>query len=208
MPQSVIYWQYMASYNLSILAKRLLESEFGLLDSKTLKAVIGVEDKRSYYRIVKTLINANLLTRIEKDAYLVSGKNVNQFAIGNFLYQPSYISLESALNHWGILSQFPFEVTSMTPKRTTTKTYADTVYSYSHLASKYFGMFTKQNGMLLATPEKALFDQVYMASKGLRLLNFDEYDLTGLKKKSVMAVCQQLKADTQIMSIMSNLFES
>lgn len=198
----------MASYNLSILAKKLLESEFGLLDSKTLRAVIGVNDKRSFYRIVKTLINANLLVRIEKDAYLVSGKNVHQFAIGNFLFQPSYISLESALNHWGILSQFPFEVTSMTPKKTTTKTYADTAYSYSHLASKYYGMFTKQNGILLATPEKALFDQVYMATKGLRLIDFDEYDLTGLKKKSVLAVCQQLRADTRIVSIMENLFRN
>lgn len=196
----------METYNRTLLTQRLLDADFSLLNSQTLKAVLGIEDNRSYYRVVKNFIDSGILIRIEKDAYCVVGKKPDQFAICNFLYQPSYVSLESALNYWGILSQFPFEVTSATPKKTVSKVFSDTVYSYTHLASKYYGMFTKHNNILIALPEKAIFDQVYLASKGLRSLNFDEYDLTKVTKKSVLAVCQQLQADNRVIASVETLF--
>ena len=62
-------------------------------------------------------------------------------------------------------------------------------------------MFTKKDGMLIALPEKALFDQIYFASKGIRLINFNEYDLKNINKRRFFEICKQLKADSNIMNL-------
>lgn len=86
----------------------------------------------------------NVLVSIEKNKYLVKGKNVSTFEIANFLYQPSYISLETALNFWGILSQFPYEITSVTLKKSVVKKFDDKVYTYSKISSKYYGFLLRR----------------------------------------------------------------
>lgn len=197
----------MESYSLSLLTKKLLESGITLISSKTLKGLLGVKSERTYYRIVNDFIKSNLLTSIEKNKYYVTGKNVDTFEIANFLYQPSYISLESALNYWGILSQFPFEITNITSKKSVTKKFDGKIYNYSHIAPKYFGMFTKNNNILIALPEKALFDQFYLASKGLKSINFDEYELKNINMKTFFEICSQLNADKNMMALVKKIIK-
>jgi len=194
----------MESYNLGGLTKRLLESGINLVNTNTLKQILGIKNERTFYRIVKDFITNDILINLEKNKYGVTGKNISSFEIANFLYQPSYISLETALNYWGILSQFPLEITNITAKKSLTKRFDGKVYTYSHLASKYFGMFTKRDKVLIALPEKALFDQLYLASKGLKTVNFDEYDLTHINKKRFAAICKQLKADKNIIKYVNH----
>ncbi|MDP3917752.1 MAG: hypothetical protein Q8Q30_01080 [Candidatus Woesebacteria bacterium] len=191
----------MESYNLGVLTKRLLESELDLLTSKTLNKLLEIKNERTFYRIVNDFVKNNILISIEKDKYYVAGKNVNSFKIANFLYQPSYVSLETALNYWGILSQFPFEISSITIKKSVSKKFDQKTYVYSHISSKYFGMFTKKEGMLIALPEKALFDQIYLVSKGIKPDNLDEYDFKNVNRKRFFEVCKQLKADGNIMNL-------
>lgn len=197
----------MESYSLSLLTKKLLESGLTLINSKTLKDILGIKSERTYYRIVSDFIKNGVLINIEKNKYCVTGKNIDTFEIANFLYQPSYISLETALNYWGILSQFPFEITNVTSKKNITKKFDEKIYSYSHINSKYFGMFTKKNNMLIALPEKALFDQIYLASKGLKSINFDEYDLGNINVKTFLDMCRQLKADKNIMELVKKIIK-
>lgn len=197
----------MESYNLGLLTKKLLESEFSLYSSKTLRDILEINNERSFYRVVNDFIKNGILTNIERNKYSLVGKNVDTFELANFLYQPSYISLESALNFWGILSQFPFEITSITSKKSFTKHIDDKVFNYSHISPKCFGMFIKKNNILIATPEKALFDQLYLASKGLKTINFDEYSLDNINKKSLLEICKQLNADTSLLKLCSQLFK-
>ncbi len=195
----------MESYSLSLLTKKMLESEFSLVNSQTLKKLLGVKKERTYYRIVKDFIKNKVLINLERDKYLITGKKAHTFEIANFLYQPSYVSLETALNHWGILSQFPFEITSITSKKTTSKKFEGKMYNYHHLAPKYFGMYTKKDKGLIATPEKALFDQLYLASKGIKVINFDEYDLKNIKSRIFVQICKQLGADKKIIDLFGNI---
>jgi predicted transcriptional regulator of viral defense system len=195
----------MESYNLGILVKKLIESEMKLVSSKTLKELLNIKNERTFYRITNDFIKNKILVNIEKNKYLVTGKNTTSFEIANFLYQPSYISIETALNYWGILSQFPFEVTNITSKKNVVKEYDEKKYTYSHISSKYFGMFTKKEGMLIALPEKALFDQIYLVSKGIKLANFDEYDLTNINTKKLFEICRQLKADHNIINLVKKI---
>lgn len=191
----------MESYNLGVLTKKLLESGINLASSKTLKEILGVKNERTFYRIVNDFIENKILINLEKNKYCLTGKNTGSFELANFLYQPSYISLETALNYWGILPQFPLEISNVTSKKSVTKKFDGKIYAYSHLANKYFGMFTRKDKALIALPEKALFDQIYLASKGIKTVDFDEYDLTNINGKIFLEICRQLKADDKIISL-------
>lgn len=196
----------MESYNLGILTKKLFESELKLINSRTLKDLLQINNERTFYRIVSDFIKNKILISIEKNKYQVVGKNTTSFEIANFLYQPSYISLETALNYWGVLSQFPFEITSITLNKNATKKFDDKIYTYSHFSNKYFGMYIKKDNFLIAVPEKALFDQIYLASKGIKVINFDEYDLKNINNKAFFEIMKQLKADKNTFSLAKNIF--
>lgn len=191
----------MGTYNLSLLTKKLLDSEFNLVSLETLKNILEIENERSFYRVVGEFVKNGILTNFERNKYLIEGKNADTFEVANFLYQPSYISLETALNYWGVLSQFPFEVTSVTSKKTVNKTFGEKIYGYRHMDKKYFGMFIKKNKALIALPEKALFDQFYLVSKGIKTVNFDEYDFGNINKKEFLRLCSQLNASKKIISL-------
>jgi len=170
------------SYNLSIITKKILESEFIVLNGRVLQDITDIRNKASFSSIIKNLISSKILLRLEKDKYLVNNRSVDLFNLANLLYSPSYISFETALNFYGILSQFPYELSSATSRKTAEKKINDQQYSYTHLKPDLFFGFVKKNGILIANPEKALLDQIYLAQKGFKKINLEEYDFSTIKK--------------------------
>ena len=93
------------------------------------------------------------------------------FVLANFIYVPSYISLETALNCYGIIPDIPFGITSVTIKKTKSfkiKNYG--AFYYHHLKpALFFGYKTvvveKNYSYNIALPEKALFDYFYLKAK-------------------------------------------
>lgn len=195
----------MKTYDTSILVKKLYETNLSLLNSRTLMDLFGIKNRRSFFQILLRFQENNLIRKIEKDKYLIVHKNVSDFEIANFLYEPSYISLESALNYWGILSQFPFEITSVTLKKSIAKEADNKLFTYSQLSVNIFGMYQKKDCFLIATPEKAFYDQLYLASKGIRSVDIDEYDLSKLKKSEFLDICSSFKANKKINQLISGI---
>ena len=114
------------------------QSQLRFFTTKDLQQLLKIESKRTLEDLVKRLIKENILTQLEKGKYLVSNKQPSSFEIAQFLYSPSYISFETALNYHGILSQFPTEITSATTKKRTSKIVEDKVYSYAKISPKLF----------------------------------------------------------------------
>jgi hypothetical protein len=84
------------------------------------------------------------------------------------------------------LSQFPIEVTSAVFLKTARYNLKNQIYSYSHLKKDLFwGYDKKQDGFLIASPEKAVLDQAYLASKGLKSFPKDELDWSLIDKKKL-----------------------
>jgi predicted transcriptional regulator of viral defense system len=180
---------------MSLLARKIFEFDSPLVHSRTLMELLEIRNRRSFFSILKRLQDDGILQRLEKDKYRILQKNVSSFQLANFLYEPSYISLETALSYWGILPQFPFEITSVTLKKTVTKSVDDIVYSYSHLSNTMYGLYTKEEEFLIATPEKSLFDQLYLVARGWRTLELDECDLSNVNKKEFLRICTMLQDD-------------
>jgi len=83
---------------------------------------------------------------------------------------PAYVSLQTALQLHGMISQVPrvIYVASLAPTRRIKTRIAD--YSVHRLAPAFFGGYlTTPGGVRLATPEKALLDTLYLAPARSRL---------------------------------------
>lgn len=97
----------------------------------------------------------------------------------NKIYAPSYISLESALAHYGWIPEGVFTFTSVSTRKTML---FDTVigrFSYASIKpALFFGyrIVTKDGyGIKMAEPEKALLDFVYFHPKALNEDDFDSF---------------------------------
>jgi predicted transcriptional regulator of viral defense system len=105
---------------------------------------------------------------------LVSKITPEPFLIANHLYGPSYISLDSALFHWGLIPERVFEISSVTPRISKKIMVQNAVYSYTHLPIAYYPVgiqsisLTKTQTVLIASPEKALCDKV-ITTAGINL---------------------------------------
>ena len=107
--------------------------------------------------------------------------------ISGQIYQPSYISLESALSLHGILSQIPQVLTCVTTQLPRTfKTNFGTI-EYRQIKGRYFWGFREKNKYFLAEKEKALADYLYLSAKKSRkyklsALNLEDMNLKRVKK--------------------------
>jgi len=78
---------------------------------------------------------------------------------------PSYVSLQSALYHHGMISQVPAITYAVSLARTRRYTTPLGVVSVHHVSPGFFFGFaeTGRQGALIASPEKALVDFLYLA---------------------------------------------
>lgn len=83
------------------------------------------------------------------------------------LYQPSYISLETALSHYKMIPERVAPVTSVTTRKTKTFQNDLGLFCYRHLKKgAYFGFKSMRDEFgfpyFIAEPEKALLDHLYL----------------------------------------------
>jgi len=195
----------MERYNLADLTKRIYESGFSFFNLKTLKDILEIKKESSLFFIIEKFLEAGILTRVEKGKYLLTNAKVSDFALANFLYQPSYVSFESALNFYGILSQFPYEVSSATTKKTVQKEFKEKIFTYTKIKKDLFWGYEKKENFLIAFPEKALLDQIYLASKGQKGLNFEEYNLENISISKFRKYLNKYPKTRQFKSILEKI---
>jgi len=89
-----------------------------------------------------------------------------RFRISNCLCRPSYVSLESALSHHGLIPEAVFLVQNITTKKTISyETVSGTFLYRSIKPNLYFGYEVDKSQtfpVLIATPEKAILDFLYL----------------------------------------------
>ena len=159
----------------------------------------------TFYLYIRKLIRLHILEKLERGIYIIKDRPPHEYNIANILHAPSYISFETALNFYGILSQFPYEITSATVGKSIQKTIHDTMYSYAHIQPSLFFGYQKKDGHLIAEPEKALLDQLYFAARGLRQFPIDEYDLSRIDTSRFSSYLSRVPKTKQFISKMQQL---
>jgi len=92
---------------------------------------------------------------------------LNKFSLSNIIYGPSYISLESALSHYGLIPEGVHTAIAVTSKRTKKFETPLGLFSYRKVPENGFelGVVSLEEGkkhFLIATPERCLIDKIYL----------------------------------------------
>jgi predicted transcriptional regulator of viral defense system len=164
--------------------KKFKEAKIKILKTDDLGKLLNISNENTLNKIVERLIKEGILERITKGIFIFSLSPPDDFEIANFLSSPSYISLESALNFYGILIQTPYQITSVTLQKGGRRA----KFEYLHVSPQYFFGYEKNNHFLIATKEKALLDEIYFASKGIRKFDFSELELDQIDKRKFKAL--------------------
>ncbi|MFC2157555.1 hypothetical protein ACFLT9_06930 [Acidobacteriota bacterium] len=134
--------------------------------------------------------------------------------IANKVVSPSYISLESALSFHGLIPEETPNPTSVTTARAENFHAAGRLFIYSHMKPAYFRGYTKEKyadrEVLIASPEKALWDKLYLHSlnfrfsnewlEELRLQNLEGFDLTKWEQYGRMTPLAYIHRASEIVS--------
>ena len=125
-------------------------------------------------------VKKGYLLRLKNGIYAFSREQekIAGDGIAFLLYQPSYLSLESALAWYGFIPEIVYTYTSITSRITRTFENEYGRFIYRHMKSElfwgYIGMKTDQGyslPYLLSEPEKALLDYFYL---NLARINSDD----------------------------------
>ena len=127
---------------------------------------------------ISDLERKGFVIRIKRNLYVVSKRVHNQEIsselVANHLYGPSYVSLESALAHYGLIPERVYAMRSVCMKMR--KNYDTPLghFEYVKMPEKYFPIGVRQEivgnqyAFLIASPEKALCDLI-LYTNNLRL---------------------------------------
>lgn len=134
---------------------------------------------------------AHRLTRKRWLAKLGKGFSANLFLpplleeVSTVLYPPSYISLESALFQHGIIEQVPHLLTCVTTNKTKSFRTALGEISYAHLQPDLFFGYVVRGKSLLALPEKAALDFVYLQLQNGHAPALDEWHMEEISQDTL-----------------------
>ncbi|MCI0922754.1 type IV toxin-antitoxin system AbiEi family antitoxin domain-containing protein [Sphingobacterium rhinopitheci] len=159
--------------------------------------------KRPNDKISELIKNGDLI--LLKRGLYIPGRNTDlpvpePFLIANYLWGPSYVSLETALSYWGLIPERVFEISSVTLKLSKKIKTPVGRFSYRFMPLPYYSFGIKSVELisgqvaLVASPEKALFDKI-ISTAGLTLRSISQtydfliedlrIDAVGLQKLNV-----------------------
>lgn len=161
-------------------------------------------DKQVLYNQLRRWQDKGLIIRLKRGLYLLNEDdrriNPNRSFIASQIYMPSYVSLEYALNFYGLIPERVDKVTSVTTKKTARFNPPFGTFIYQHIKPEAFRGFKSvidENGLtyFIAEPEKAIVDFLYLnlnkfkkAKKGTDIfrVSFRFQNTETLKQKRLM----------------------
>ncbi len=117
------------------------------------------------------------LLRLKRGWYLFPHRQVDDLVLAGVLYEQSYVSLETALNTYGILPDIPAQISSVTPVTSKQIETQRGIFAYSKVQPELFFGYSQvqdQQSQLfydLADVEKAVLDLIYLR----QVKSVDEY---------------------------------
>lgn len=175
------------------------------------RGVFGVSQNTAS-RFLTSNIDSGLFVKLRNNYYTIKDSNPDYSFVANKLYQPSYVSLETALSHYKIIPEVVYGTTSITTKAPREFTTPIGNFTYQHIKTGAFTGYRLQEidryQALVAEPEKALADYLYFVdlkkvslNDRLKLKNISHPKLIEyaklFKRPSMLKLVNQIYADSR-----------
>ena len=121
----------------------------------------------------------------KRGVYFFSDNPPSLYSLSYKIYNPSYISYETALSYYGIIPEVTYSITAATPKISRKFETELAVFEYHSIKTKAFTGYIKKDEYLIAEPEKALVDYLYLVALGQKQIN-DRLNLSTLSNKKIL----------------------
>lgn len=136
-----------------------------VVETRDVAALLSVSTSNAT-TILRRLAQKGMITRLGRGRWLANEKT-HRFALPELISAPypAYISLQSALFHHGLIEQIPSVTYAVTPARPRRVRTSLGTLSFHRMPPALFQGFelSSPSDAKIATPEKALFDLLYLA---------------------------------------------
>jgi predicted transcriptional regulator of viral defense system len=148
----------------------------------------------------------NYLQKLSNKWYCFAKMEQSEFSqlrVANLLCKPSYISLESAFDYYGLIPESSFSTTSVTTKKTSHFENDRGNFTYRSIKnSLFFGyktIYSSTQPILMAELEKAILDYLYLHSEiqtvaDMEALRFNADVLAGIDLGKFMSYLSLFKS--------------
>ncbi len=126
-------------------------------------------DPKFYRQRLNDWQEKGYIKKLRRGHYIFADIEITEevmFLIANRLYSPSYVSLEMALNYYGLIPEGVYSVTSVSTKKTKSFETPVTSFSYRNVKPElFFGYRLSKVGernYKIAEIEKAVLDYLYL----------------------------------------------
>lgn len=156
-----------------IIIKTLKESNLNLFSAPQAAKVLDMEVKK-LYPFLFTLKQKGWIKEIENGKYILLDimglPQASLFSVVTNMHWPSYISLLTALNYYGLTEKVSRVIYIITTKRKSPLKFDNTTVKFVRIKpNKFFG-YVKVQDFLIAEKEKAIVDSLYF----IRYVGIDE----------------------------------
>lgn len=163
-----------------------------------------------------------LVIKLKRGLYILNENDrkiePSRIFLANALYSPSYVSTTYAFGFYDLIPEKVIDVTSITTKKTAKFTNIFGTFIYQHLKTNLFFGFKEikdENGfpVLIAEPEKAILDFIYLNLKDFKDKETDVFSLSYrfqnlniLRKKRLMDFAERFQSK-EIFDVAKNLLD-
>ena len=127
--------------------------------------------------------NKGNIKHLGRGIYTFIISQVNYLQLATSLDATSYVSFEYALYYHQLIDQVPSIITLATKKRHRLINMEPWIFEYTKLKDSLFFGYELRDKTLIATPEKALADTLYLIARGKRLVELDTLAINRINKK-------------------------
>ena len=170
----------------------------------------GAVDPTNVRRQLSRWTKAGRLYQLRRGLYALAPPfqkvKPHPFVVANCMMRSSYVSLQSALRHYGLIPDIVPVTTSVTTGRPNQWETPLGIYVFRHIKTELFSGYRLidlggNQQAFVATPEKALLDLVHLQPGGdapeylqeLRLQNLEALDLEKLQHQAELASSPKLR---------------
>ncbi len=145
--------------------QRLRKLAAPVVETRDVAALLQVSTSNAT-TILRRLARKGMIAHLSRGRWLMNEK-IDRLALPELISAPypAYISLQSALFHHGLIEQIPSVIYAVTPARPRRLRTPMGTISFHRMPPELFKGFelSSRSDAKVATPEKALFDLLYLA---------------------------------------------